>query len=110
MGVNINAIYTATFAIGSGLAAAAGALLGPVFLVTPTMGDLAVAEVLRDRHPWWARQYHGRDHRRFHPRFRRGARRGLRLVGLPRRDGLPLIILVLMFKPTGLFARAERIG
>ena len=29
MGVNIKGIYTATFAIGSGLAAAAGALLGP---------------------------------------------------------------------------------
>jgi branched-chain amino acid transport system permease protein len=41
MGVNIKGIYTATFAIGSGLAAAAGALLGPVFLVTPSMGDLA---------------------------------------------------------------------
>src|SRR6266508_4162907 len=41
MGVNIKGIFTATFAIGSGLAAAAGALLGPVFLVTPTMGDLA---------------------------------------------------------------------
>jgi branched-chain amino acid transport system permease protein len=41
MGVNIRAIHTTTFAIGSGLAAAAGALLGPVFLVEPTMGDLA---------------------------------------------------------------------
>jgi branched-chain amino acid transport system permease protein len=41
MGVHIKGIHTATFAIGSGLAAAAGALLGPVFLVTPTMGDLA---------------------------------------------------------------------
>src|SRR5262249_1384480 len=41
MGVNIGGVYTATFALGSGLAAAAGALLGPVFLVTPTMGDLA---------------------------------------------------------------------
>ncbi|MCB6977331.1 branched-chain amino acid ABC transporter permease, partial [Adlercreutzia equolifaciens] len=30
MGVNIQAIYMATFAIGSALAAAAGALLGPV--------------------------------------------------------------------------------
>ena len=41
MGVNIRAIHTATFAICSALAAAAGALLGPVFLVEPTMGDLA---------------------------------------------------------------------
>src|ERR1044072_7335685 len=41
MGVNIKGSYTATFAIGSGPAAAPGALLGPVFLVTPSMGDLA---------------------------------------------------------------------
>ena len=41
MGVNVDAIYTLTFATGSALASAAGALLGPVFLVTPTMGDLA---------------------------------------------------------------------
>ena len=41
MGVEINFIHTATFALGSGLAAAAGALLGPVFVVYPTMGDLA---------------------------------------------------------------------
>ena len=41
MGVNVSTIYMATFALGSGLAAVAGALLGPVFLVNPTMGDLA---------------------------------------------------------------------
>ena len=41
MGVDINFIHTATFALGSGLAAAAGALRGPGFVVYPTMGDLA---------------------------------------------------------------------
>ena len=40
MGVRTQWVSTATFAIGSGLAAAAGALLGPVFMVSPTMGDL----------------------------------------------------------------------
>ncbi len=40
MGVRTQWVGTATFAIGSGLAAAAGALLGPVFMVSPTMGDL----------------------------------------------------------------------
>src|SRR4029450_516799 len=41
MGVGIGRIYAATFAFGSGLAAAAGALLGPVFLAYPSMGGLA---------------------------------------------------------------------
>ena len=89
MGVNIDAIHTATFALGSGLAAAAGALLGPVFVVDPTMGDLAVAQGVRDRHPRRPRQHHRRDDRRLHPRARRGDGRRLRLVRLPRRDGLP---------------------
>jgi branched-chain amino acid transport system permease protein len=40
MGVNVGAMYTLTFALGSGLAAVAGALLGPIFLVNPTMGDI----------------------------------------------------------------------
>src|SRR4029450_5591403 len=41
MGVRIDRIHTATFAFGSALAAAAGALLGPIFLAYPAMGDLA---------------------------------------------------------------------
>jgi len=40
MGVDVRWIYTLTFALGSALAAIAGALLGPIFLVNPTMGNL----------------------------------------------------------------------
>src|SRR5215813_5671306 len=39
MGVDIGGVHT--FAFGSALASAAGALLGPIFLVYPSMGDLA---------------------------------------------------------------------
>jgi branched-chain amino acid transport system permease protein len=38
MGISINRIYTFTFAVGSALAATAGALIAPVFQVFPTMG------------------------------------------------------------------------
>ncbi|GAA5233946.1 branched-chain amino acid ABC transporter permease [Verticiella sediminum] len=41
VGVNVSRIYTLTFALGSALAAITGALLGPIFVVSPTMGDLA---------------------------------------------------------------------
>lgn len=41
MGVSVDRIYSLTFALGAGLAAAGGALLGMVFLITPTMGQLA---------------------------------------------------------------------
>src|SRR4029077_11702369 len=41
MGVNIQAIYMATFAIGSSIAAAVVALLGPVYVISPQMGNIA---------------------------------------------------------------------
>jgi branched-chain amino acid transport system permease protein len=41
MGVKVERIYSLTFSLGAGLAAAGGALLGMVFLITPTMGQLA---------------------------------------------------------------------
>ena len=50
------------------LAAAAGALLGPVYRgLRRSMGDLAVAQGVCDRHPRRARQHHRRDDRRLHP-------------------------------------------
>lgn len=38
MGISIDRVYTFTFAVGSALAAAAGALIAPVFQVFPAMG------------------------------------------------------------------------
>lgn len=39
LGVNVNAVYRLTFVLGAGLAGAAGALIGAIFLVYPAMGD-----------------------------------------------------------------------
>ena len=39
VGVDLSGVYMATMAISSGLAAAAGALLAPIFYVFPTMGS-----------------------------------------------------------------------
>jgi len=110
MGVRIDRIHTATFAFGSALAAAAGALLGPVFLAYPSMGDLAALKAFSvvilgglGNLP--------------------GAALGGLLLGIAEelgagyvssgyRDavGFVIIILVLLFRPSGLFARQERIG
>jgi branched-chain amino acid transport system permease protein len=38
-GIKVRRINTATFMIGTGLAGAAGALIGPIFLASPAMGD-----------------------------------------------------------------------
>lgn len=41
MGIKIDRIYSFTFVVGVGLAAAAGTLLGPIFTVHPYIGNLA---------------------------------------------------------------------
>jgi branched-chain amino acid transport system permease protein len=46
MGINTNQIALITFGIGSSLAAAAGVLIGPIFLVYPTMGMEALLKAL----------------------------------------------------------------
>ena len=110
MGIEIGRIRTLTFAVGSGLAAAAGALLGPIFLVYPAMGDLAAlkafAVVILGGLGSFA-----------------GATLGGLLLGVAEelgagyvssgyRDavGFVIIILVLLFRPAGLFARVGRVG
>src|SRR4249919_3065149 len=110
MGVRIGNIHTATFALGSGLAAAAGALLGPVFVVYPSMGDLASLKAFS------VVILGGLGNLA-------GATIGGLLLGVAEelgagyissgyRDavGFVIIILVLLFRPSGLFARTERVG
>lgn len=43
-GVDVNRVYGYTFALGAGMAAAGGALLSTIYLVTPTMGSLATTK------------------------------------------------------------------
>jgi len=110
MGVRIARIHTATFAIGSGLAAAAGALLGPIFLAYPSMGDLASLKAFSVVILGGLGNV-------------AGATLGGLLLGVAEelgagyvssgyRDavGFVIIILVLLLRPSGLFARAERVG
>ena len=110
MGVSIGRIHAVTFAFGSGLAAAGGALLGPVFLAYPSMGDLASLKAFS------VVILGGLGNLA-------GATLGGVLLGIAEelgagyvssgyRDavGFAIIILVLLFRPSGLFARTERIG
>ena len=89
MGIQIGTIHTATFALGSGLAAAAGALLGPVFVVYPTMGDLAAAKAFAVVILGGLGNIVGATVGGFILALVEGARRRLHLLGLPRRDGVP---------------------
>ena len=110
MGVNINAIYTATFALGSGLAAAAGALLGPVFVVTPTMGNLAALKAFAIVILGGLGNIKGATIGGFILAFVEEIGAGYVSSGYRDAMGFLLIIVILLFKPTGLFTRAERVG
>jgi branched-chain amino acid transport system permease protein len=110
MGVPIQRIHTATFGLGSGLAAAAGALLGPIFLVTPTMGDLAAAKAFAIVIVGGMGNLLGATLGGFILAFAEEI--GVAYVSSGYRDalGFVLIILILLFRPTGLFAHKERIS
>ncbi len=110
MGIDVARIHTLTFAFGSGLAAAAGALLGSVFLVYPSMGDLASLKA------FCVVILGGLGNVT-------GALLGGLILGLAEefgagyissgyRDavGFIIIIIVLVVRPSGLFTRAERVG
>ena len=110
MGIQIGTINTATFALGSGLAAAAGALLGPVFVAYPTMGDLAALKAFAIVILGGLGNIVGATVGGFILAFVEELGAGYISSGYRDAMGFLLIILILVFRPTGLFARKEGVG
>lgn len=110
MGIRINSIYTATFALGSGLAAAAGALLGPIFVVNPHMGDLAALKSFAIVILGGLGSVVGATVGGFILAMIEEFGAGYISSGYRDAMGFLLIIVILIFRPTGLFAAKDRIG
>jgi branched-chain amino acid transport system permease protein len=110
MGIRIDRIHTATFALGSSLAAAAGALLGPVFVVAPTMGDLAASKAFAIVILGGLGNITGATLGGFILAFVEEIGAGYISSGYRDAMGFVLIILILLVRPTGIFAQKERIG
>jgi branched-chain amino acid transport system permease protein len=110
MGVQIGNIHTITFALGSALAAAAGALLGPVFVAYPSMGDLAAAKAFAIVILGGLGSIPGATLGGFILAFAEELGAGYISSGYRDAMSFLLIIVILMFKPTGMFAQKERIG
>ncbi|RJF70834.1 branched-chain amino acid ABC transporter permease [Rhodopseudomonas palustris] len=110
MGVNVNLIYTSTFAMGSSLAAAAGALLGPVYVVYPSMGDLAAVKAFAIVILGGLGNITGAVIGGFILALAEELGAGYISSGYRDAMGFLIIIAVLIFRPTGLFPRAERVG
>ena len=110
MGVNVDVIYTSTFAIGSSLAAAAGALLGPVYVVYPQMGDLAAVKAFAIVILGGLGNIAGATIGGFILALAEELGAGYVSSGYRDAMGFLIIIAVLLIKPTGLFSRNERVG
>jgi branched-chain amino acid transport system permease protein len=110
MGVRIGRVHTVTFALGSALAAAAGALLGPVFVVNPTMGDLAASKAFAIVILGGLGNIKGATLGGFILAFVEEIGAGYVSSGYRDAMGFLLIIIILLVRPTGLFAQKERIG
>ncbi len=110
MGVRVRRIYTVTFAIGSGLAAAAGALLGPIFIAYPSMGDLASLKAFSVVILGGLGNIAGATVGGLVLGIAEELGAGYVSSGYRDAVGFVIIIAVLLLRPSGLFARAERIG
>jgi len=110
MGVRIERVHTITFAFGAGLAAAAGALLGPVFLLYPSMGDLASLKAFSVVILGGLGNFGGAALGGLVLGIAEELGAGYVSSGYRDAVGFAMIVLMLLVRPAGLFARAERVG
>lgn len=110
VGVNVKRIYTLTFALGSAMAAVAGALLAPMFVATPLMGDLASLKAFAIVILGGLGSLSGAAMGGFLLAFIEEF--GAGYISSAYRDafGFLVIIIVMLFRPQGLFAAKERVG
>jgi branched-chain amino acid transport system permease protein len=109
MGISSNKIYSFTFTLGTGLAAAAGTLLGPIFTVNPYIGNLAnlkafVIVIIGGLGSFAGAVSAG---------FLLGIFESLGAVyvssGYQDAVGFILLIIILIFRPTGLFGKTGQL-
>ena len=110
VGVNVRAIYTLTFALGSAMAAVAGAVLAPMVVATPLRGDLASLKAFAIVILGGLGSLGGAAIGGFLLAFIEEF--GASYISSAYRDafGFLVIIVVMLFRPQGLFAAKERVG
>ncbi len=105
VGISVSRIYALTFAIGSGLAATAGALVGTIFLVYPHMGEFAVLKAYVVVVMGGMGSFVGAILGGLILGVGETVGAGFISSGYKDAIGFVIVILILMFKPTGLFKR-----
>lgn len=107
-GIRVDVIFSFTFAFGAALAAVSGTLLGSMFIVNPTMGDFAIVKAFAVVILGGMGSFPG-------------AIFGGLILGVTENLGAAyissgykdviafgLIILILIFKPSGLFGKKQK--
>jgi len=108
-GVNVEKIFTSTFVLGSGLAAGAGALLGSIFLIYPTMGNLAILKAFVVVIMGGMGNLLGAIAGGLVLGITEGLGAGFVSSGFKDAIGFVFVIIILMFRPSGLFGKARRL-
>ena len=105
MGIDIQRVSIATFAIGSALAAAAGALVGPLLVVEPHMGGVAGLKAFAVVIMGGMGSIPGAIFAALILGLAEGLAAGFVGAGVKDLIAFVLMILILVFKPTGLWRR-----
>ncbi len=109
VGVNIDRVYSFTFMLGAGLAATAGALLGPIFVIYPNVGERVVLKafvivIMGGMGNFLGAIFGG---------LLLGVAESLAsaYISAEYKDliGFVIVLLILVFRPSGLFGKMRRI-
>lgn len=105
MGINVNRIYAFTFAFGAGLASLAGTLVGPIFTIETNMGALVVMKAFAVVIMGGMGNVPGAIFGGFILGVAESLGAGFISTGYKDAIGFGIMILVLLFRPQGLFGR-----
>ena len=108
MGIPVDRVYAITFAVGSGLAAVAGGLLGAMFTIEPTMGEWAVVKAFSVVIMGGMGHVPGAVLGGIILGVAESLGAGFLPGGTSYKDGIgyAILILVLLYRPQGLFGRS----
>jgi branched-chain amino acid transport system permease protein len=110
MGINTSLMNMVTFAWGASLAAAAGGLLGPIFQVFPTMGAVVSSKSFAVVIAGGLGNFPGAILAGLLLGVAESLGAGYISSGYRDAIAFVLIIIVLIFRPTGLLGKARRLG